>query len=146
MVVVAIVALDLGALRALLNLKYPLNAKSPAIVGLGALPMMNVLAICMVVAGSRRGASALMRCILASGAVSLALYVAVALLFDELLLMRYLYVGMELALRTIRPYWPVVPVAVLYSIAIVMLALPQFAVALFAGLLSSRCGVTISRR
>ena len=53
----------------------------------------------------------------------------------EPLLMPYLYSGLGPVSRTIGQKWPMAHIAILYSMAVVMLALPQMTLALIGGFL-----------
>jgi hypothetical protein len=138
MVFVALVALNLGATRAFLNLRSPLNYKTIGVLGLGALPLVNFLAVGILVARGPGGARTFLWGFEASGAAALALYVAGAWFFTESLLMPYLDLGIGPVSRTIGPNWPVVYIPLRYSLAVVMLALPQITFALLGGFLISK--------
>jgi hypothetical protein len=135
MVFVAIAALNFGAIRALLNLRSPLNNKTVGVLGLGALPMVNFLVVGALVARWRHGPRTLFWGIEASGAAALALYVAGACLFTEPFLMPYLYLGIGPVARTIGQNWPIVHITIFYCVAVVMLTLPQMTIALIGGFL-----------
>jgi hypothetical protein len=134
MVFVAIVALNLGAIRALLGIRSSLNNKAVGVLGLGALPMVNLLA-----AGTFAGrwyptSRTFLWGFEVSGAAALVLYVAGACLFSEQLLMSYLYLVV----------WPVtrligqsrfVNIPIVYLIAVFMLAMPQVTFALIGAFL-----------
>ena len=87
MVFVAIVALNFVAIRRYVDLRIPLQR---GILGLGALPMANVLAVGLLIGQRRPGTHPFLLGFEAFGAVALALYVAGACLFTEPLLISYL--------------------------------------------------------
>jgi hypothetical protein len=135
MVFIAIAALNFGAIRALLNLRSPLNNKTVGLLGLGALPMVNFLAAAALVSRWRHGPRTFLRGIEASGAAALALYFAGACFFTEPFLMPYLYLAIGPVAGTIAQNWPIVHITIFYCIAVVMLALPQMTIALIGGFL-----------
>ncbi len=57
MVFVAIAALNFGAIRALSNIRTPLNNNTIDVLSLGALPMANVLAVGILTGQQRRGST-----------------------------------------------------------------------------------------
>jgi hypothetical protein len=138
MVLVAIMALNFGAIRALLTTQSPLSSKAPGVLGLGALPMANLLAVGMLVGRPRSRPCTSSRGFAASGAAALGLYITGAWLFSERLLMSYLYLGLGPISRTIGQSWPVAPISILYVIAVVMLSLPQVTLALIGGVILSK--------
>ena len=79
MVVVAIVALDLVAIRALLGFRSLMGE----LLILGALPMANVLAVGLLIGQRRPGNRPFLLGFVPFGAMSLALYVAMATSFPR---------------------------------------------------------------
>src|SRR5262245_38035767 len=78
MVLVALVALNFGVIRALyFDLRTGLNANRLDVLALGALPMANVLAVGLLTALWRRGSRLFLLGFVAFGAVALVLYLLV---------------------------------------------------------------------
>jgi hypothetical protein len=142
MVGIAIAALDFAVIRAML--RYP----EIGFFVLGALPMTNVLVVSILVAQQRPGSRPFLLGFAVSGAIVLALFVAMMILdqnqdgpiFWYLIL---LYIPMEKAVGLDRPY---VHFALECSGVAGMLTVPQVAFALIGGFISRRFKITISRR
>ncbi len=143
MVGIAIAALDFAAIRAMHG--HP----EIGLLGLGALPMANVLVVGSLVAQQRPGSRPFLLGFGVFGAMALALFVAlVSFVQDsERLISSYL------ALLVVLPmdkfvgsdrYFAYLPLAC--SVVVVMLTWPQVAFALIGGFLSRRFKVTITRR
>ncbi len=142
MVGIAIAAVDFAVIRAMLrHLEIGFYV-------LGALPMANVLVVGALVAQQRPGNRLFLLGFEASGAMVLALFLALMILdqyqngpiFYYLLL---LYVPLNKAVGPDRPY---VRIPLECSGVAGMLTAPQVALALIGGFLSRRFKITITRR
>ena len=134
MVFVAIVALNLGAIRALLGIRSPLNNKAVGVLGLGALPMVNLLAAGTIAGRWHPTSRTFLWGFEVAGAAALVLYVAGACLFSEQLLMSYLYLVVWPVTSFMGQSW-FVNIPIVYLIAVFMLAMPQVTFALVGGFL-----------
>jgi hypothetical protein len=142
MVGIAIAALDFAVIRAML--RYP----EIGFFVLGALPMVNVLVVGTLVAQQRPGNRPFLLGFAVSGAMVLALFVALIIrdqnqdgpIFCYLSL---LYVPMDKAVGLDRPY---VRIPLECFVVVGMLTVPQLAFALIGGFLSRRFKITITRR
>ena len=94
MVFVAIAALDFGAIRAV----FDRNSRTSYLLGIGALPMANVLVVGLLIGHRRRGSRRFLLGFEAFGAMALAVYVTVASLFTEDLVIPYLRLSYNLLL------------------------------------------------
>jgi hypothetical protein len=135
MVFVAIAALNLGAIRALLGIRSPLNNKAVGVLGLGALPMVNLLAAGTIAGRCHPTSRTFLWGFEVSGAAALVLYVAGACLFSEQLLMSYLYLVVWPVTSLIEQNRLVVQIPIVYLTAVFMLALPQVTFALIGAFL-----------
>jgi hypothetical protein len=132
MVFVALAALNFGAIRAVFDHK----SRTSYLMGIGAVPMANVLAVGLLIGHRRRRNRRFLWSFVVLGAVALALYVAVASLFAEELVIPYMMLSYNLIfgykglLRSLQPYF-----VVYYPVLALMLGLPQLALALVGGLL-----------
>jgi hypothetical protein len=148
MIAVAIVALDFGAIRALLG------SQIGAFLLLGALPMANVLAVGILVGQQCPGSCPFLLGFEIFGAMALASYVAVTCLFIEptatssylRVLTSYLSLVVDPIDKNITWGRPFVVYPILCVVAVVMLGWPNLAFALLGGFLSRRFKVTIARR
>ncbi len=135
MVFVAIVALNLGAIRALLGIRSPLNNKAVGVLGMGALPMVNLLAAGPIAGRLYPASRTLFWGFEVAGAAALVLYVAGACLFSEQLLMSYLYLVVWPVTSLIGQSRLVVNIPIVYFVAVFLLALPQVTFALIGAFL-----------
>jgi hypothetical protein len=143
MVFVALAALNFTAIRAVSDYADPRST----LLGVGALPMANILVVSLFIGyRSRRGRRFLFG-FEAFGAMALAAYIAVAIMFHSAVIIRYLHLGTEPYRRTFVPSLQskAFHLVVFHAIGVVMFALPQLAFALIGGLLSRRFG-TAERR
>ena len=139
MLVVAIAALDFGAIRAMIEFK---SIKAELLV-LGALPMTNVLAVGLLIGQRRPGTRPFLLGFVAFGAMTLALYIATASFFPHgavMLSMRPLTIYLVKTIGLDRPF---VFVSAQCSAGVVMLGLPQLSFAQIGGLLSRKFMMTI---
>lgn len=143
MVVVAIVALDFGMIRALSVVQ-----RGPyVLLVLGALPMANVLPVIMLIGERRRENRPFRLGFVSFGAMALAVFVAVtwflphemAILFTPLL---------DYVVKTIGSGRPLLSVAVQALALVVTVGLPQVVFALIGGFVSRKFMITsrISKR
>jgi hypothetical protein len=144
MTFVAIAALNFGAIRALSNNRTPLNNNAIDVLGLGALPMANVLVVGILIGQSRRGSRSFLLGFELFGAAALATHVAWANFFTEQSVMPFLHLVLSPLARTIGQNRPVVHIPIFYTVAAVMLGLPQAAFALIGESLSRK--FTIAER
>jgi hypothetical protein len=142
MVGIAIAALDFAVIRAML--RYP----EIGFFVLGALPMVNVLVVGTLVAQQRLANRPFLLGFAVSGAMVLALFVALMILDQNqdgpiFYYLSLFYVPMEKAVGLDRPY---VRIPLECSGVVSMLTVPQVAVALIGGFLSRRFKIIITRR
>ncbi len=142
MLVVAMAALDFGAIRAMPEIGPPTSE----LLVLGALPMTNVLAVGLLIGHRRPGTRPFLMGFEAFGVMALALYVALVSFSPQTVLIPYLEPLFQPIRITIGPGRPVVLIATLCSVGVVMLGWPQVALALIGGSLSRRFRVTTTRR
>jgi hypothetical protein len=135
MAVVAIAALNFGAVRAGLKVRNQLSTPIIDLLNAGALPMANVLAIGLLVGGQRRGSRSFLLGFEAFGATALALYIAVSSLYANKLVIPYLLVFLSPLARAVGEPRSVVLILVFIALAVVVLGLPQLVFALLGGLL-----------
>jgi hypothetical protein len=140
MVAVAIAALDFGAIRAMSG------SDTGMFLLLGDMPMANVLAVGILVGQRRPGSRPFVLGFEILGAIALVVYVNLAIFFSDEALKPYLAPFLGPIEKTIRQSWPLVHDPIVYSLAVVMLAWPQVAVALIGGYLGCRYKVTFTRR
>jgi hypothetical protein len=131
---VALVALDFTALRAVLDH----DAAEINLLGIGALPMANVLAVGLLVGYRSRDSRGFLLGFELVGAVALAAYIAGATMLARVLIFRYLHLATDPYIRTFVSQLPATTFhnVILCSIGVVMFGLPQLAFALIGGLLS----------
>jgi hypothetical protein len=141
MVFVAIAALNFTAIRMASDRIIP----SSELLGLGALPMANVLAVGLLIGQRRRSSRPFLLGFEVFGAVALALYVDLAG-FSPHRVIDYLELLLDPIRRTIGLDRTVALIATIYPVGLVMLGLPQLAFALVGGFLSRRFKVTITPR
>jgi hypothetical protein len=142
MVAVAIAALDFTAIRTVLDSKSPLGGVSL----LGALPMANVLVVGLVIAQQRPKTRLFLVGFELFGAIALASYIALALLFPGGPIRPYVSIVLDPILATMGPAPPFTRFPIIWCVVAVMLAWPQVAFALLGGFLSRKFRVTITRR
>jgi hypothetical protein len=137
MVFVAIAALNFGAIRAWYGLENGTNNNLLDVLCLGALPMLNILGVGILIGLRHRGSRPFLLGFEVCGAVALALYVALAILFTDSLVRPYLFLVLNPLRRAIRQTGPSVIIPILYiTIAVVWLSLPQLVFGLVGGLLA----------
>jgi hypothetical protein len=156
MLAVAIAALDFGAIRALadfqdasraLILRHPrdpveferiVNNRTRAdLLVTGALPMGNLLAVCLL-ANRRRRSRPFLRGFEVFGATALAVYIAAASCVTDNQLRPYIDLVHAPLGKSFGPSPTLAYAAVVYLIFVVLLALPQMAFALMGGLIFRR--------
>jgi hypothetical protein len=145
MVAVAIVALDIWAIGAMYDLRSG-NQNMIDLLGTGAIPMANMLAIGQLMRLRRHESSPFLLGFQAFGAIALVLFVVGAIFFTEELVMSYLALFLRHIVKFIGQRPPEVLIPILFSGAIIMLGLPQLAFALLGGFLSRRYQITITKR
>src|SRR4051812_42624100 len=133
---VALVALNLLAIRALSEIRYLRNIG--ALLELGALPMANVLAVSALVRHRRPGSRPFLVGFEMFGMMALVFYVALVSYFSHQVVGTYLAPWATPIEQFIGRHRPYVLIPILFTITVVMLGLPQMAFALIGGLLSRR--------
>ena len=147
MVAVAIVALDFGAIRALLpRHASALDDQRGVLLLLGALPMGNVLAVGMLTGQCRRGSRPFHLGFEAFGAMALALFIALAVYFPREVVMSYLTPFVDSMDKVISPNHPFVLIATQGIVAVVMLGWPQLVFAVIGGFLFRKFKTTSTPR
>jgi hypothetical protein len=142
MVFVALAALNFTVIRVVLDHR----SNTSTLLGLGALPMANILAVGLLIGHRRRGSRPFLLGFEVFGATALALYVASVSSFGEEVVIAYLRLLLDPLEKILGRYPLGVLVATLCSVAVVMLSLPQVAFALIGGFLSRKYRVTITKR
>jgi hypothetical protein len=143
MVFVAIVALNFTAIRVVMDHSRPTSD----LLGLGVLPMANILAVGLLIGHRRRGSRPFLLGFETFGAAALALYVVLASCLRDETVIPYLNLALDPLIENIIGRFPLfvfIPIA--YSVATVLLALPQMVLALIGGFLSREYRITITRR
>jgi hypothetical protein len=130
MVAVAIAALDFGAIRAVLS--YP----EVGLVGLGALPMANVLVIGNLFGQHRPGSRPFLLGFEAFGVMALILFFGLAICFPREVVMPYLEPFLSRIATITGQGRPFVLIPIECFVAVVLLGWPQLAFALLGGFLS----------
>jgi hypothetical protein len=145
MVAVAIAGLNFGAIRAMLA---PGMGPTGDLLVVGALPMVNVLAAGMLIARQRPRSRPFLLGFEAFGTMALALYVVLAISFRREVVMFYVQPVLDPIIRRMGTGPPLVSIPVRVSVCVVLLVLPQMALALIGGFVSRRFTITIriSRR
>jgi hypothetical protein len=133
MVAVAIVAIDVAALRE--GLKSNSIKAQPLIVG--ALPMASVLAVGLLIGHQRPGSCPFLVGSEAFGAMGLAFYVVLVGCFVYEVIVPYLGLVYAPIQKTLRRDWPFISIPIAVFTCVVELGLPQLAFALIGGFLSS---------
>ena len=133
--IVALAAVDFAAIREGVRIRH--QSRTPIIdaLGLGALPMANVLAVGLLVLGTRRGSRSFLLGFEAFGAMALAAHIATASLYPTQLVMPYLLIFLSPLARAIGEPESVGLIVVFVFFAVVVLGLPQVDLALLGGLL-----------
>jgi hypothetical protein len=134
MSLVALAALDFGAIRALLGF----NSLAADSLLLGALPMANLLAFGILVGQGRPGSRPFLLGFEAFGVVALAVYVASSFFRDAAATMAYLALYEGPWERTIGHAPPSVEALIRPFVLVVLLGWPQMAFALLGGRLSRK--------
>ena len=144
MVLVAAIALEFAAIRALSEIQLRANINGShtlslmtGALALGAIPMANVLAVGLLIGLWRRGSRPFLRGFETFGAMALAFYIAAASLFTEELARPLFDLIVNHLFASLRngPYLNNVGHLIGYSATIAILALPQLAIALIGGFL-----------
>jgi hypothetical protein len=152
MAIVALFAIDLAVMRLCVFCNTPV----PQIIQLltyGALPMANVLAGGLMISKWRLGKHPFLLGFEVFGAAAVALYCAAAILFDQELV-RYARLGVDLYRQIVGREFDEVNIMgftnlnflFVLSIAMLMLGLPQVALALIGGFLFHKFKITVSPR
>src|SRR4051812_2294319 len=148
MALVALFALNFGAIRAWSHLRaghgIGANGRSVTVVNntydelfLGSLPMVNVLLLGLLLGQRRPGSLPVLLGFEAFGVVALGLFVALACFSTEEIVQPYVlwFLRLRPLQRFAVNFPPVVRPPIFYSIAMLLVGLPQFAFALMGGLL-----------
>jgi len=150
MALVALVAIDVGAIRALSSLQFRAYFQGPfplsqmiGVLILGGLPMANVLAVGLLLS-RRRGSRPFLLGFEAFGATALAVYIAGASLTTEKLVRPFFRLVLEHLLEPIHyvRYLNIAGLLVSYPVIIATLILPQLAFALIGGFVSYKLKTT----
>jgi hypothetical protein len=141
MFAVAIFAVDFAAIRALIDSPPPLGEE----LLFGALPMANVLMIGLLIGQQRAGSQPFFVGFELFGAIALASYIALALLFPGPSgpIRPYVAIALDPIIATMGRTRELIMAPVIWLVVVVMLALPQLAVAAVGGFLSCRYKVTV---
>jgi hypothetical protein len=144
MALVALAALNFGALRAASGFGGALKALLPT----GVLPMANILVVGLVIGRRYPGSRRFLLGFETFGVMALACFITAATLFPDELALRYLHLGLKPYMSTFGPNLTEAsigrhPSIVLgfFVISVVMLGLPQLAVALIGGVLSRQFAI-----
>jgi hypothetical protein len=139
---IAIVALDLGAIRELPGVRFRayihgdhrLAFMISALI-LGALPMANVLAVSLLIGLRRRGSHPFLLGFETFGATALVSYIAGASLFTEKLVMPFFYLVIEHLEKPLMNGPHITPASQLIPciVVIAILILPQLVFAMIGG-------------
>jgi hypothetical protein len=138
MVVVAIAALNLVAIRALLGFRSLMGE----LLILGALPMANVLAVSLIIGQRRPGNRPFLLGFVPFGAMALALYVAVGTAFPREIVKSCMIPVNDYLVRVIEPHRPLLFIPAQTFAYVLILGLPQVVFALIGGLLSRKFMIT----
>ncbi len=133
MVAVAIVAVDLGAIRALIDLRPP---RTGHLLLVGALPMLNVLGAGMLVARQRPTSRPFLIGFEVFGMMALGVYVGLVTFSGDAWIGLYVMAvlgPLQNAIGTSRSF---VAIALIWSSAAVVLGLPQLVFAVLGSFLS----------
>jgi hypothetical protein len=138
MVFVAIVALNLVAIRALLGFRSLMGE----LLILGALPMVNVLAVGLLIGQRRPRPRLFLLGFVPFGAMALALYVAVTTSFPREVVISCLTPVSGYLERMIGPHRPLLSIPAQTLAYVLILGLPQVVLALIGGSLSRKFMIT----
>jgi hypothetical protein len=116
---------------------YPSNSHTAEVLFVGALPMANVLVAGLLVGRRQRGSRRFLLGFEVFGALALALYIAMAMLWTGGLLQDYLDLCIDPIQKVIghRGLIPLPIIIIAYSIIAVWASLPQLTFALIGGFL-----------
>jgi hypothetical protein len=144
MVVVAIAALDLVAIRTFLGFRSLMGE----LLILGALPMANVLAVVLALGQLRPANRPFCLGFVLFGAMALTVYVATATSFPREIVKSYMIPVSEYLVRVIGPHRPLLFIPAQTFAYLAILVLPQVVIALIGGLLFQKFMIIsrISRR
>jgi hypothetical protein len=142
MVFVAIAALNFTAIRAVLDHSGPTSE----LLGLGVLPMANVLAVGLLIGRWRRGSRPFLLGFETFGAAALALYVVLTSCLRDEVVIPYVNLVVNPLEKIIGRYPPFVIIPIAFAVAAILLVLPQVALALIGGFLFREYRITITKR
>ena len=142
MAFVAIAALNFAAMRALLGF----DSVTARLLLVGALPMVNVLAVGILIAQRQPGSRTFLLGFEAFGAMAVVLFIVLATCFPREVVLPYVTPVMVPIESTIGYDRPFVMFPIVGVVAVALLGWPQVAFALAGGSLSRRFKVTITRR
>jgi hypothetical protein len=149
MVFVAIAALNFGAIRFWYQLRLDRNTVNNwvEVLTYGTLPMANLLAVGIMIGLRRPETRPFLWGFEAFGATALAFFVPLAYLYTEEMVQPYFLWVLRLRSlqRTVNHFSPVVRVPIFYSIATLLVGLPQLAFAIIGGLLSRKISLLKGR-
>jgi len=149
MVFVAIAALNFGAIRFWYQFRLDGNTVNNwvEVLTCGTLPMANLLAVSIMVSLRRPETRPFLWGFEAFGATALAFFVPLAYLYTEELVQPYILWVLRLRSiqRTVNNFSPVVRVPIFYTIATLLVGLPQLAFAIIGGLLSRKISLLKGR-
>jgi hypothetical protein len=145
MAIVAVVALDLGAIRACLRSRLAYNTVTgrPVVVNqvealtYGTLPMANILAFTLLAGLTGIGRRPFLSGFLFAGIAALAAFTVLAYFRTEEIIQPYVLWVLRSLPRSARKLTPAIRYPLNYSIAIVLVGLPQLAFAWLGGSLAS---------
>ena len=142
MVVVAIVAVDFGAGRAIMELERPTGV----LLTFGALPMASMLAGALLAARQHSANRLFLVGFATFGAIALGLHFLLVTLSGGDIVEFYVLPWLRTLDDTTRSAPPLAATAIRACTVAFLLGLPQFAFAVLGGFLSCRFRVTITRR
>jgi hypothetical protein len=139
MLLVAIVGLNFRAIRAVMDHRGLTNDS----LAVGVIPMANFLAVGLLIGHRRRESRGFLLGFEVFGATALALYIAMAILFDRELEQFYLGLAIKPLKATIGwTGWTTPRLLIAYFILSLWASLPQLAFALIGGFLTRRFRIT----
>lgn len=135
MVLVALAALEFGAIRAVMDYRGP--TRDSLVVG--ALPMAHILVVGLLVGHRRRGSRRFLLGFEILGTTALAVYIATAILFTDELSQSYLELAIKPLRGTIgRTGWTTSRLLIASFTLSLWASLPQLGFALIGGFLSRK--------
>ena len=142
MVFVALAALNFSALRSALDDPSP----TIELLALGATPMATVLMIGLLIGYWRHVCRPFIMGFELFGALALALYIVLASCTGDKTIAPYVSLFLEPLGNVVGTDRSVIFIPIAYSVAVVVLGLPQLAFALIGGVLCGKYRITITKR